>query len=44
VRPKYFYQRVRDLRTIQDAKNLGAGGMAFAKDFFGLGRLWGFSS
>jgi anaerobic magnesium-protoporphyrin IX monomethyl ester cyclase len=44
VRPKYFYQRIRDLRTIQDAKNLGAGGMAFAKDFFGMGRLWGFSN
>ncbi len=42
VRPKYFYERIRDLRTIQDAVNLGAGGLAFAKDLFGIGRLWGF--
>lgn len=40
VRPKYMWQRVRDLRTIQDAVNLGAGGAAFFKDLFGLGRLW----
>ncbi|MFT4570924.1 MAG: anaerobic magnesium-protoporphyrin IX monomethyl ester cyclase [Hyphomicrobiaceae bacterium] len=42
VRPKYFYERIRDLRTLQDAVNLGAGGLTFAKDFFGIGRLWGF--
>jgi anaerobic magnesium-protoporphyrin IX monomethyl ester cyclase len=40
VRPRYFWERARDLRTIQDAVNLGAGGLTFFKDLFGLGRLW----
>jgi radical SAM superfamily enzyme YgiQ (UPF0313 family) len=40
VRPKYMWQRIRDLRTLQDALNLGAGGTAFFKDMLGLGRLW----
>ncbi len=40
VRPRYFWERVRDLRTIQDALNLGAGGLTFFKDLLGLGRLW----
>jgi radical SAM superfamily enzyme YgiQ (UPF0313 family) len=40
VRPRYFAQRIRDLRTIQDAKNLGAGGWAFARELFRLNRLW----
>ncbi|MBK7973381.1 MAG: radical SAM protein [Deltaproteobacteria bacterium] len=40
VRPRYFWERVRDLRTIQDGLNLGAGGLTFFKDLFGLGKLW----
>ncbi|MFN7954840.1 MAG: radical SAM protein [bacterium] len=40
VRPRYFWERIRDLRTLQDALNLGAGGLTFFKDLLGLGRLW----
>ena len=41
LRPRYFWERVRDLRSLQDARNLGSGGFAFANDVLGLGRLWG---
>ena len=41
VRPRYFWERVRDLRTLQDAANLGAGGFMFFRDLLGRGRLWG---
>lgn len=40
LRPQYFWQRVRDLRTIQDAVNLGIGGSTFLKDFYYFGKLW----
>ncbi len=40
LRPRYFYEKIRDLRTIQDAVNLTSGGTAFLKDLFGIGRLW----
>lgn len=40
LRPTYFWQRIRDLRTIQDAVNLGIGGSTFLKDFFYFGKLW----
>jgi radical SAM superfamily enzyme YgiQ (UPF0313 family) len=44
VRPRYFWERVRDLRSLQDARNLGSGGFAFMRDVFGLGQLWGMQS
>jgi len=32
LRPQYAFQRVRDLRTLQDMKNLAAGGFGLARD------------
>ncbi len=40
LRPRYFWERIRDLRTLQDAMNLGSGGLTFFKDLLRLGRLW----
>lgn len=40
VRPAYMAGRLRDLRSIQDLKNLGTGGAALMRDALGLGRLW----
>ena len=36
----YDPERIRDLRTLQDAANLGSGGLTFFKDLLGVGRLW----
>ena len=41
LRPRYLWERVRDLRTLQDLANLGVGGATFLKDAVGRGRLWG---
>ncbi|MCK6530113.1 B12-binding domain-containing radical SAM protein, partial [Myxococcota bacterium] len=40
LRPRYFWERVRDLRTLQDARNLGSGGAAFLSDLTRRGHLW----
>ena len=40
LRPKYMLGRVRDLRSIQDAKNLASGGSGFLRDLVGITRHW----
>ncbi len=35
LRPRYVWGRVRDLRTLQDARNLASGGSGFLRDLFG---------
>ena len=40
LRPKYMWGRVRDLRSLQDAKNLASGGSGFLRDLVGITRHW----
>jgi anaerobic magnesium-protoporphyrin IX monomethyl ester cyclase len=40
LNPFYIFDKLLHLKTLQDAKNLGAGGITFIKDFLGIGRLW----
>ncbi len=40
LRPRYFWERIRDLRTLQDGRNLASGGTAFFSDLLRRGRLW----
>lgn len=37
LRPAYAWGRIRDLRTLQDARNLAAGGAGFVRDLLQLG-------
>lgn len=40
LRPRYMLGRVRDLRTLQDARNLASGGTTFLRDLFDVSRHW----
>ena len=40
ARPGYVLDKIRDLRSLQDVKNLGVGGFALLRDAAGVGRLW----
>ena len=40
LRPKYMWERVRDLRSLQDARNLMGGGAHFLRDLFDVSRHW----
>jgi len=40
LRPKYMLERVRDIRSLQDARNLMGGGAHFLRDLFDVTRHW----
>ena len=40
LRPRYMLGRVRDLRSLQDARNLASGGTAFFRDLMNISRHW----
>jgi radical SAM superfamily enzyme YgiQ (UPF0313 family) len=40
LRPRYMWGRVRDLRSLQDARNLASGGVSFLRDLVGVTRHW----
>jgi len=40
LRPRYMWSRVRDLRSLQDARNLMGGGTHFLRDLLDISRHW----
>lgn len=40
LRPRYMLGRIRDLRSLQDARNLASGGTSFLRDLFDVTKHW----